>query len=64
MAESESGLFIDRSTPPQIADAIRRAGLIRWDRERIMRHAESFSEDRFIHEMRAHADALLQEGRQ
>ena len=64
VAESESGVFFDHSTPPQIAEAVRQAGLVRWDQERIIRHAESFSEDRFIRAIRAHADALLQEGRQ
>jgi glycosyltransferase involved in cell wall biosynthesis len=59
VADSVSGLFFDSSTPRQIAAAVRRSADVVWNAQQIIQHAESFSEERFIHQIRSQAEELL-----
>ncbi len=53
VVEGETGLFFDEPTPAAIAAAVERARTVDWDAQRIRRHAERFSPERF--ERRLHA---------
>ena len=48
VAEAETGVFFDEPVPAQIAAAVQVMSAERWDEERIVAHADRFSEPRFI----------------
>lgn len=52
VVEGETGRFIDEPTPPEIREALRDLANRAWDDEAIRRHAERFSEARFVERMR------------
>ena len=49
----QTGLFFDQQTPEALADAVGRAEHVAWDPAAIRRHAEEFSEARFLAGLRA-----------
>jgi glycosyltransferase involved in cell wall biosynthesis len=59
VVEGETGLLMDEVTETTLADALVRAASIPWDRARIRRHAERFSQDRFLKDMTAIVDETL-----
>jgi hypothetical protein len=52
VAEDRTGVFFDRPEPAAIAEAIERLRARHWDAAEIARHAEGFSEGRFIARLR------------
>jgi glycosyltransferase involved in cell wall biosynthesis len=51
--DGETGVFFDAPSPEQIGRALRRAADEHWDGELIAKHAQVFSEARFIERLRA-----------
>lgn len=58
--DGQTGLFFDRQTPEALADAAERAVRIAWDAAAIRRHAETFSEKRFLDGLRTEIDQLME----
>lgn len=54
-----TGLFFEQPTPASIREGIARIEAQSWDRERIIAHGSSFSEERFARELHTRVDALL-----
>ena len=50
--ESETGVFFEEPTPPQIAVALRCILETSWEVETVLAHAASFAEDRFVERVR------------
>ncbi len=50
--EGITGVYFDEPNAAQIADAVRELTARRWDEEKIIHHAEFFSEERFIARLR------------
>ncbi len=50
--DGKTGVFFDRPKPPAIRDAIATLRASSWDEQAIRRHAERYSEDRFIERLR------------
>ena len=48
-----TGVFFDSPEPGAIASAVKRLDVQPWDAGAIRRHAEMFSEERFIERIRA-----------
>lgn len=59
IVDSTSGLFFEESSPQSLADAIQRAAEIPWSAEALMRHAQGFSTEYFLKNMRRHLEKLL-----
>jgi glycosyltransferase involved in cell wall biosynthesis len=57
--EGETGFFFDAPEPADIADALRRVYASSWSEERLVQHAERFSEERFTERLRAVVDRAL-----
>ena len=57
--ENETGVFADAVTPAAFADAIARMDALSLSAEVICRHAERFSLQRFIDDVRMHVDAVV-----
>lgn len=49
--ENETGVFFEEPLPEEIAIAVKKLLSIPWNPEVLLRHAEMFSEDRFIEQM-------------
>jgi glycosyltransferase involved in cell wall biosynthesis len=62
VAEGETGIFFDTSTPLAVADAVRELRSRTWDAEVIRARAALFSEERFIARMRAIVEAAQAAG--
>jgi glycosyltransferase involved in cell wall biosynthesis len=56
--EGGTGLFFDSPTPEAVADSVRRMRRHSWEADEIRRHAERFSEKRFIERLRRIVDGL------
>jgi glycosyltransferase involved in cell wall biosynthesis len=52
VAEGESGIFFESSTPRAVADAVREPSAGTWEERSILAHAARFSEARFIERIR------------
>lgn len=59
IAEGLNGHLVEGSSPAEIRDGLATMEAMTWDADRIRAHAETFSEQRFIAEIRARAEALL-----
>jgi glycosyltransferase involved in cell wall biosynthesis len=57
VAEGESGIFFETSTPRAVAEAVRELRAGTWDERSILAHAARFSEARFIERIRVIAEA-------
>jgi glycosyltransferase involved in cell wall biosynthesis len=57
VAEGESGIFFESSTPRAVADAVREPSAGTWEKRSILAHAARFSEARFIERIREIAGA-------
>ena len=53
LVDGETGVFFEEQTEDSLLEAVDRAERATWDPERIHRHAERFSENRFLKEMEA-----------
>jgi len=64
VVEGQTGIFFDRPEAAVIAEAVVRARGRRWDSDSIARHAETYSEDRFIERLRrvVHSTAAAIDG--
>ena len=58
-----SGLFFDSSTVEDLTAAVRAEARTDWDRQAIVGHGSTFSEERFARALRAHAEHMLTGGR-
>lgn len=54
-----TGLFFEQPTPASIREGIARIEAQTWDRERIIAHGSTFSEERFARALHTRVDALL-----
>ena len=53
VVDGETGVFFDRPDPGGLAEALERVAARRFDSARIRRHAEQFSRERHMEQMRA-----------
>ena len=60
--EDETGVFFDRPEPAEIVAAVRVADKMRWSEERILRHANRYSEESFALQMSAAVSELVGPG--
>lgn len=56
--EDVNGVFIEHSTPANIAEGVERMLASTWDSELIMEHVKKFSEERFIEMIKLHLEEL------
>ncbi len=61
--DGETGTFFDQQTPEALLDALVRCEALSFDPDAIVRHARTFSVDRFARSMRAFVDEKLAEHR-
>ena len=59
VADGETGILVGDTSVEALADGLLRAASIPWDSGRIRRHAERFSRQRFVNEMRQIVDDTL-----
>lgn len=59
IAEGVNGHLIEGTSPAEIRRGLAEMEEMSWDAARIRAHAETFSEQRFIEEIRARAEALM-----
>ena len=52
VVDGETGVFFDRATGADIADAVRTFRTASWNRDRLSNHADCFSEERFAERIR------------
>ena len=52
VVQDVTGVFFEKPDPAAICVAIERLGTRRWDAEAIQRHADAFSEQRFVDRLR------------
>ena len=52
VVEGKTGLFFDRQSSSSLQDALKKFKAITFDHQAIQKHAESFSEENFIHSLR------------
>jgi glycosyltransferase involved in cell wall biosynthesis len=58
VVEGRTGIFFDQSVPELIADAVDRAAAQDWSQEVLVRHAETFGEQRFAARLHEEVAAL------
>lgn len=59
VAEGESGLFFERSTPRDIIDVVKHEATLSWDRQHIVEHGRHFDEQRFAKRLQSYAASML-----
>ena len=59
VTDGDTGVLFGDTTVDSLADALRRAASIQWDASRIRAHAERFSRERFVSEIRHIVDDTL-----
>jgi glycosyltransferase involved in cell wall biosynthesis len=59
VVEGETGTFFREQTPESVVEAMKRLGTMQFDPAKVRKHAEKFSEARFIREMRELVDREL-----
>jgi glycosyltransferase involved in cell wall biosynthesis len=59
VVDGETGVLVGDTSVESLANGLLRAASIPWDGARIRRHAERFSRQRFVNEMRQVVDDTL-----
>ncbi|MGH1561891.1 glycosyltransferase [Mumia sp. DW29H23] len=59
VVDGTTGLFFDAPTPDAVADAVTRHAESTWDTAKLVRHADDFSEQRFVARLREVVDEEL-----
>jgi glycosyltransferase involved in cell wall biosynthesis len=59
VVDGATGVLVGDTSVESLADGLRRAASMPWDGDRIRRHAEQFSRQRFVNEMRQIVDDTL-----